>query len=187
MRAVMLEVPEALLEQRRRSGADRFDEMWEGILHMVPPPSGRHQEFGSHLFLCLGSIALARRLEPRYETGHFRSDNDYRQPDLLFARPEHFGERGLEGPAELVVEILSPGDESRAKLDFYAVMSVSEVLFVDPVSREFELLRRSADGAFERVEVDDSGEVWCGALDVAFSVAEGPRFRVLSGGFAHEL
>ena len=188
MRAVMLEVPEALLEQRRRSGADRFDEMWEGILHMVPPPSGRQQLFGTDLLVALVPIARARRLVAVHELGFFRAADDYRQPDLVVAEERHItDERGLEGPAELVVEILSPGDESRAKLDFYAVMSVSEVLFVDPVSREFELLRRSADGAFERVEVDDSGEVWCGALDVAFSVAEGPRFRVRAAGLTYDI
>lgn len=34
----MLEVPEGLLAERARLGHDRFDEMWEGVLHMVPPP-----------------------------------------------------------------------------------------------------------------------------------------------------
>src|SRR4026208_2070886 len=97
MRAVMLEVPEALLEQRRRSGADRWDEVWEGVLHMVPPPSYPHQRFGTRLVAALVPIASALGLESCYETGHYRADSDYRQPDLLFARPEHFTHRGLEG------------------------------------------------------------------------------------------
>lgn len=42
MRAVMLDVPQALLEERRARGADRWDEMWEGELHMVPLPSEQH-------------------------------------------------------------------------------------------------------------------------------------------------
>ena len=41
MRAVMLDVPESLLDERRRLGLDVFDEVWEGVLHMVPPPSDR--------------------------------------------------------------------------------------------------------------------------------------------------
>jgi len=36
MRAVMLDVPEALVEERRRLGIDGFDEMWEGELHSIP-------------------------------------------------------------------------------------------------------------------------------------------------------
>ena len=55
MRAVMLDVPESLLDERRRQGLDVFDEVWEGVLHMVPPPSGEHQR----LELELGSAFLS--------------------------------------------------------------------------------------------------------------------------------
>ncbi len=34
MKAVMASVPEHILEWRRRTGADQWDEMWEGVLHM---------------------------------------------------------------------------------------------------------------------------------------------------------
>jgi Uma2 family endonuclease len=34
--------------------------------------------------------------------------------------------------AALVVEIVSPGDESYKKLDFYAAQAVDEVVIVDP-------------------------------------------------------
>ena len=39
MKAVMANVPEHILEWRRRTGADQWDEMWEGVLHMAPSPS----------------------------------------------------------------------------------------------------------------------------------------------------
>ena len=32
-----------VLDDRRRRGADRWDEMWDGVLHMVPPPGSDHQ------------------------------------------------------------------------------------------------------------------------------------------------
>jgi hypothetical protein len=34
----MLEVPQAMLDERQRLGLDGRDEMWDGELHMVPPP-----------------------------------------------------------------------------------------------------------------------------------------------------
>jgi hypothetical protein len=41
-RAVVLDPPSAgleeLVERRRRSGLDRFDEVWQGVLHIVPAP-----------------------------------------------------------------------------------------------------------------------------------------------------
>ena len=44
MRAVMAQVPPELLEWRKRTGADRYDEMWEGVLHMVAAPNREHQD-----------------------------------------------------------------------------------------------------------------------------------------------
>jgi hypothetical protein len=44
MRAV---VPESLLSERRKLGHDRFDEMLEGELHMLPPPNFEHQRLAS--------------------------------------------------------------------------------------------------------------------------------------------
>ncbi|HET9253937.1 MAG TPA: Uma2 family endonuclease [Pseudonocardiaceae bacterium] len=36
MRAVLLEVPESMLAERRRLGLDGRDEVWDSVLHMVP-------------------------------------------------------------------------------------------------------------------------------------------------------
>ncbi len=45
----MLEVPRALLDERRAKGLDTSDEMWRGEHHMIPPPSGEHQAVASEL------------------------------------------------------------------------------------------------------------------------------------------
>jgi Uma2 family endonuclease len=50
--------------------------------------------------------------------------------------------------AAFVVVILSPEDESRAKLPFYFRVGVEEVLLVDPDERTIEWLVRAED-AFE--------------------------------------
>ncbi len=153
VRAVMLEVPEALLEERRVRGADRWDEMWEGELHMVPPPSEQHQAIGAALLRILAPLAEAHGLVARYETGLFRPDvdNDYRVPDQLYARTKLRSERGIEGAASLVIEILSPDDETYAKLDWYASVGGGEVLIVDPGTRRVELFA-SRDGRMAPVE-----------------------------------
>lgn len=33
----------ALLERRRRWGADRFDEVWEGVYRIMPAPGAAHR------------------------------------------------------------------------------------------------------------------------------------------------
>ena len=115
---------------------------------MVPPALERHQALGSELFLVIAPIAKGRGLLPRYDgTGLFRPgvDNDWRVPDLTFARPEFRSERGIEGGASLVVEILSPDDETYQKLDWYAEVGVGEVLVIDPETRGVELFANRDD------------------------------------------
>ncbi len=42
MKAVALEVSDEELAWRRRTGIDRYDEMWEGVLYMAPAPAYEH-------------------------------------------------------------------------------------------------------------------------------------------------
>ncbi|GAA1397500.1 hypothetical protein GCM10009613_50290 [Pseudonocardia kongjuensis] len=136
----MLDPPKAMLDERRRLGLDGRDEMWDGVLHMVPPPGEPHQGISSELFLILAPLAKRRGLDPRMETGLFRSEHDYRIPDQLYRRPEHRSGRGAEG-ADLVVEIRSPGDETYEKIEFYAAAGVRELLVVHPDDRRAEVFR----------------------------------------------
>ena len=46
MKGVMSVVPQHILDERRRTGADQWDEMWEGVLHMTPAPNKRHSRLG---------------------------------------------------------------------------------------------------------------------------------------------
>ena len=157
MRAV---VPDELVEERRRLGLDRHDEMWDGVLHMVPPASSAHNEIGADLARILGRVALARGLRRFNEPGVFdpaiADMTSYRVPDLGYARPEDVSVRGIEGRAVLVVEVLSPKDESYGKLPFYRRVGVEELLYVDPETRVFEV-RRPVDDGWCLVAPDEGG------------------------------
>jgi Uma2 family endonuclease len=182
MRAVLLQPPQSFLDERRRTGADRWDEVWQGVLHMVPPSSNWHQCFGTKLLVALVPVAEALGLEASYKTGLFRpgaGESDYRVPDLVVSRPEARSKRGVEGRAELVVELLSEDDESREKLPFYESLGVQEVLLVDPESREVEfyVLR---GGKLHVVLPDAEGGVRSQVLGIAFKPIAGPKLRVLT-------
>jgi len=156
----MLEVPEHLLEERRRLGHDRRDEMWEGVLHMVPQPLTPHQRLGALLLSAFLPPANARGLWAAYETSVFRpgSDwSDYRVPDMVVARADSVSERGVEGRAELVVEIRSPGDESYEKVPFYADVGCQEVLIVDRDTLELQLFVRGEPRAGVPVVLESLG------------------------------
>ncbi|MGH9157919.1 MAG: Uma2 family endonuclease [Acidimicrobiales bacterium] len=184
MKAVVLEVPESLLEERRRRGADRWDEMWDGVLHMVPPPSGDHQRLGGLLFRVMAPLADAAGLVAHYETGLFRPgvDRDYRVPDHTYARPDQVSRRGVEGGAPLVVEIRSPGDESYEKLDWFAAMAVGEVLVIEPDTRAVELFALRGD-RLVLVQAGPDG-VALAAVAARLATRDGPVLEVTWDGGA---
>jgi Uma2 family endonuclease len=188
MRAVMLEVPPELLEQRRKNGWDRFDEVWEGVLHMVPSPSAVHQRLESKFIVALTPIAQRRGLEVFPEVGLVdppRGWDNYRQPDISVVRPEDLSERAIEGRAELVIEILSPNDESRDKLPFYARMGVREVWLIDPKTYALEVFALR-DDRYEVVE-PVLGVLRSRSLDLELQVLAGPVLRIRDGEHFAEL
>lgn len=155
---------EALLERRHRLGLDLFDEVWEGVYHMVPGPGPLHAAFDQQLAELLGPLARAAGLVP---VGPFNlgSSDNYRVPDRGLLR-ERWESTKFVPSAALVVEIVSPDDESWAKLDFYAKQGVEEVLIVDPAERT-TTWRTCHEGAWVRALV--SGVL---GVDVADVLAE---------------
>jgi Uma2 family endonuclease len=121
---------EALLERRRRAGADRLDEVWKGVYHVIPAPGFEHARVAQQLGELLGPAARAAGLLPAmHEFNLGDSDQDFRVPDGGLFRP---GAAGVWlATAALVVEIVSPGDETWEKLPFYAAHQVDELLIVD--------------------------------------------------------
>lgn len=128
-------VVEEWLEQRRALGQDLFDEVWEGDYHVAPAPHGRHGLIDYQVARLLGPLADRAGLRGSGPCNVGGPEN-YRVPDQAYFRdasPETY-----HATAELVVEIVSPGDESRSKFDFYFRAGVSEVLIVDPEARTAE-------------------------------------------------
>ena len=140
---------EALKERRRVSGLDRLDEVWEGVLHMVPAPSHEHGRLAVQLVRLISSAADAAELEMTDACNIGNSEKDFRVPDLALHRA---GAGGIWHPtAALVAEIVSPGDETWQKLSFYAAHGVDEVLIVDPAQRSVHWLGL-AGGEYEEIK-----------------------------------
>lgn len=154
MRTLILDPASAgldeLLERRRQAGADRLDEVWEGVLHMVPAPSGAHAELEWQLAALLRPLAMARALTASGQFNLGESEDDFRVPDGGLHRVRPHGVWQLT--AALVVEIISAGDESWEKLPFYAKHQVDELLIVDPAERAVHWLALEAHGEYRAVD-----------------------------------
>ena len=160
MRTVLPDPPPAdfaeLLERRRREGTDRY-EVWEGVVHVSPDPSGAHLYIQQQLAVLLAPLAAAAGLQAGIGSFNLGEQGDYRQPDGGLFRAWHFGV--WQQTAALAIEILSPGDETYEKLDFYAAHHVDELLIVDPKARTVDWRQLTTDGyqATERSALIDLG------------------------------
>lgn len=140
-------------------------ELLEGELLMTPAPSIRHQEISSRLHSRLGPY-LERTASGRLfaaPTGVRLSDETVVQPDLLVVLAAHLHrltEHVVDGPPDVVVEILSPGSARRdlvAKRELYARAGVPEYWIVDSEACNVEVLvldrgAYSRDGLYRRHE-----------------------------------
>jgi Uma2 family endonuclease len=154
---------QALIERRERSGLHRLDEVWEGVLHMVPAPSDAHADIAQQLAVLLDGPARAAGLFPTmHEFNLGDSAEDFRVPDGGLHRARRWGV--WEPTAPLVVEIASPDDETWQKLPFYAARRVDEALIVDPAARAVYWLALDGDGYSP---VERSGVIDLGAGELA--------------------
>lgn len=130
---------EELIERRKRLGQDCYDEIWEGVYHMAPMARFGHGFLDQQLAELLGPLADAAGLTP---TGAFNlgEPNDFRVPDRGIHRGHPDPGAVFLSTAAVVIEILSPGDESYDKLPFYAAHGVDEVMLVDPGERRIRVL-----------------------------------------------
>ena len=157
MKAVSAEVPQHLLEERKRTGADRWDEMWEGVLHMAPAPNKRHTRLQVQLHNWLKTHwarPLGNQVDLLINVASVGGwPRDYRIPDIVLLTPDRFiidRDEYYDGAPTVVVEIRSPGDETWEKLEFYARIGVPEVWVIDRDTKVPQVFRL-VEGRYEEL------------------------------------
>jgi Uma2 family endonuclease len=146
MKAFFADIPVHVLEERKQRGADRWDEMWDGILHMPPMPIRDHQDFQDDLRDWLKQFWARPRRYRVHRDVNVASiggwPDNYRIPDLILLTPDRFHidhNVYFEGAPTVTIEIRSPGDEAYEKLEFYGVLGVPEVWIIHRDTRVLEL------------------------------------------------
>ncbi len=142
---------------------DTLAEWVDGEVVMYSPASKRHQQIVGFLEKVLGTfveqhdlgVVLSAPFQMKLEHG--------REPDLLFVAREHLErlkETHLDGPADLVVEIVSPESVGRDRGDkFYEYErgGVVEYWLIDPQTKRAEFYQRAASGQYQLVPPDAEG------------------------------
>lgn len=177
--------------ERDRRFPNNRDEVWEGVLVMPPLANNEHQFIVTDLALAFAAV-VNRSAGDRVLAGCNVSDRDkdwtsnYREPDVavyLATNPAKNADTHWVGGPDLAVEIASPGEDPRQKLDFYAKVNTCEVLIVDrdPWSVELYQLQGGKLSLLGKSDVSNPSVLTSGVLPLTFAVRPGtPRPTILT-------
>ncbi|MGC8785498.1 MAG: Uma2 family endonuclease [Armatimonadota bacterium] len=147
---------------------DTWAEWVDGEVELMSPVSSLHQDVGRFLIAILQLYITHYDLGVlRYEPFQMKTGRDLpgRSPDILFVsrqnqhrlKPTH-----LDGPADLVVEIVSPDSEERDRVTKFAEYErggVREYWLIDPQKQEAEFYVLDEEGRYVLQARGSSGEV----------------------------
>ena len=145
----------------------------DGEVIVFMPATARHGDLLSFLSTLLTAyvrfFGLGRLLTDSIEM-HLGGRG--RVPDLCFVRADHLGRLGdarLEGPADLVVELVSAdsvGRDRQEKMAEYAAAGVPEYWLVEArPGRRGVAFYRLVGGGYESIPLDAEGRLWSAVLD----------------------
>ena len=152
-----LELHDAVVAEPRRFTYDQLVaelpetnrpcELWDGELIMSPGPSCRHQTISHRFHRLLEDWVTAQELGEVFGAplDMVLAPHQVVQPDVMFIHRDrrHIIQRTLEGPADLVAEVLSLGGRTRDRIekrDLYEQYGVREYWIIDPEAQTVEVL-----------------------------------------------
>ncbi len=119
-------------------------ELIDGVFVMSPAPDVGHQRMLGALYRALWQASQGSQLEVLVAPVDVVLGSSVVEPDIVVARSEEFGERGLASAPALAVEIRSQStawlDEGR-KRSLYEEHGVANYWLVDPAAPSVTLLR----------------------------------------------
>lgn len=160
-----------------------------GVLEFLPMVTPLHQDL----------VLYLRDMLKRATGGHYSGrvyvaplriclkNGKYREPDVIFAKPEHIADRRkpLEG-AELVMEIVSGSAADRHR-DFvskradYALAGIREYWIVDPDLETITVLTLNPDGEYDALGRFHRGEFATSVIFPEFTIDVTECFAVADG------
>lgn len=161
-------------EYLRDPGIPEHTEWVDGEVTEMMSVSNKHAQLVGYLARLIGMYVELRELgEIRMDPFQMRPtpSSNGRAPDLIFVVRTKLGSlrpQYLEGPADVVIEVTSPGTEAVDRGDKfyeYEAGGVPEYWILDPVREVAEFYVRDESGVFRSANVQPDGEFESAALD----------------------
>jgi Uma2 family endonuclease len=145
---------------------DTWAEWVDGEVHYMSPVTDEHADLAGWLLAILRPFVETHRLGiVRSEPVQMKTGPNLpgRSPDLLFVANENLGRRKkthISGPADLVIEIVSPDSVERdreTKFSEYERGGVREYWVIDPLSKQAQFYELGEGHRYRVLPVDESG------------------------------
>ena len=145
---------------------DPHTEWVDGRVVPIPMVTDKHDQATVWLITVLKMYVEVKDLgEIKAEPFQMKTGPDLpgRAPDVMFIAKASLPRkhaRGLQGPADLAIEVVSPtsrGTDTGSKYGEYERGGVPEYWIVDPERREAQFFQRDGTGTYRRVLPDDEG------------------------------
>ena len=167
--------------------ANQPHELWDGELVMSPTPSFFHQEIAFRFHRALHDWAGARQLGKVVGAPIDMVLSPHRavQPDVAFIAKDRLGiiERVINGPADLVAEIVSLQGRTRDRIekrDLYEQHGVKEYWIIDPEPETVDVLAL-VNGHYELAGRSQLADTATSKLLPGFEISVRTLFRGESG------
>lgn len=147
-------------------------ELIEGSLHVSPSPVPRHQHCIAQLICLLAPNLRADQLLFPAPADVIFSGGTVLEPDIVVAPRSSITVRAIEGPVDLVVEVLSPSTrryDQVMKRATYAAHGVAEYWIVDPDAPSLTVLRLDGDDYRQHAHVVGDARFRHDWLDIEFA------------------
>jgi Uma2 family endonuclease len=158
--------PRMTYEEFLESADETRAEWVDGEVILMSPASDPHQSLmvflGALLLHFVEAKLLGRIFLPPFQM-KLSTRPSGREPDLLFISKDnlpHLKRTYLDGPADMVVEIVSPESQARDRGDKfyeYEQAGIPEYWMLDQTRRQAEFYHLGGDGAYKRIAIGDDG------------------------------
>ena len=150
----------------------------EGELVMSPAPAPDHQVVSGNIYLLLRMAVRGKGVVLYSPLDVYLDLENAYQPDIvviLKGSKAKITRKGVYGPPDVVVEILSPSTayyDLRVKKKVYERAGVREYWIVDPMERSLEIYTNSEEGFKLTSRVVEKGKVFSKVLDIDLDLEE---------------
>lgn len=161
-----LPLPRMTFEEFLEWSGDTNAEWVDGEVILMSPASEPHQELAGFLMALLRHFVEAKQsgrilMAPYLMKLSTRPSG--REPDIVFVsrdRLDRLKRNYLDGPADLVVEIISPESQTRdrgEKYHEYETAGIKEYWLLDPTRKRAEFYSLSPDKTYIRMAIETDG------------------------------